>query len=96
MIEHKRDITNINVWCGVMHERTIGFFCVEANVNSVVYLYMLELYFVHQLQELQPMVVFQQAFWTTSLGFKSVRNLPTQAAGMVLMAQQNDHHVHPI
>lgn len=55
MIE--RDSPELNVWCAVMHDRIIEL--AEANVNSIVYLDMLELYFVPQLQELQRMVIFQ-------------------------------------
>jgi hypothetical protein len=59
--ERIRDSPNINVWCGLMHDRIIGpFFFVENTVSANVYLDMLTNYAIPQLQDKQPNVIFQQ------------------------------------
>jgi hypothetical protein len=49
------------VWCGLLHGRLIGpFFFAEATVTFRNYLDMLENFVYPQLQELQPVMFFQQ------------------------------------
>ncbi|GBM93585.1 hypothetical protein AVEN_150850-1 [Araneus ventricosus] len=51
----------INVWCALLHDIVIGpFFFAETSVTANIYLDMLQIYTVPQMQHLKPSVVFQQ------------------------------------
>lgn len=59
--ELTRDSPKVNVWCGLMHNKVIGpfFFC-EKTITAHIYLDVLRAYVVPQLEEYQPLVLFQQ------------------------------------
>jgi hypothetical protein len=60
-VEHIRGSPKVIVWCGLLHDRLIRpFFSAEATMTSSNYLDMLENFVYPQLQELQPVVFFQQ------------------------------------
>ncbi|KAJ4426523.1 hypothetical protein ANN_27337 [Periplaneta americana] len=61
IVEHIRDSSKLNVWCGLMHNLIIGpFFFAEQTVTRNTYLDMLDQFVVPQLMHLQPNVIFQQ------------------------------------
>ena len=61
VLERERDSPKINVWCGLMHNQITGpFIFAESTIIANIYLVMLKLYVVPQLEEFQPRVVFQQ------------------------------------
>jgi len=61
MMEHIRDLPNVNVFCAVSSCKVYGpFFFAEATVTSINYLDMLQLWLMPQLQEDSENLIFQQ------------------------------------
>ena len=51
----------LNVWCDLMHSQIIEpFVFAESTITADIYLNILKLYVVSQIEEFQPWVVFQQ------------------------------------
>ena len=62
-VEHERDSHKVNVWCALGINRFIGpYFFEDRVINSGRYLYMLQNYFIPQLEQLnlKDDIVFQQ------------------------------------
>jgi hypothetical protein len=60
LMEHVRDSPNVNVWCGIMSDRTVGpFFFHKITITSAVYLDMLENFVFPQIAEVDGLI-FQQ------------------------------------
>ena len=59
--ELERDSPKLNVWCGIMHDKIIGpFFFAEKSIAAQIYLDLLTEYVSPQLEQYQPLVIFQQ------------------------------------
>ncbi|GBM49557.1 hypothetical protein AVEN_1888-1 [Araneus ventricosus] len=59
--EVERNSPKINVWCALSHDTVIGpFFFAETSVTANIYLDMLQIYAIPQMQHLQPSDIFQQ------------------------------------
>ena len=57
----ERDSPKLNVWCGIMHDKIIGpFFFAEKSITAQIYLDLLTEYASPQLEQYQPLVIFQQ------------------------------------
>ncbi|GBN11387.1 hypothetical protein AVEN_259220-1 [Araneus ventricosus] len=60
-VQVERNSRKINVWCVLAHDIVIGpFFFTETSVTANIYLDMLQIYAIPQMQHLQPTVIFQQ------------------------------------
>ena len=61
VIEHIRDNPKVNVWCGLLHDHSVGpFYFVEETVTSAIYMNMLERFSFLQIEDLQPDIIFPQ------------------------------------
>ena len=71
-ISRKRQ-SQVNVWCGLVHNQIIGpFIFAESTITANIYLDMLKHYVAPQLEEFHPWVVLQQnGAPPLSLGFDS-------------------------
>ena len=59
--ELERDSPKLNVWCGIMYDKIIGpFFFAEKSIAAQIYLDLLTEYVSPQLEQYQPLVIFQQ------------------------------------
>ena len=59
--ELERDSPELNVWCGIMHDKIIGpFFFAEKSIAAQIYLDLLTEYVSPQLEQYQPLVILQQ------------------------------------
>ena len=59
--ELERDSPKLIVWCGIMHNKIIGpFFFAEKSITAQIYLNLLTEYVSPQLEQYQPLVIFQQ------------------------------------
>ena len=59
--ELERDSPKLNVWCGIMHDKTIGpFFFAEKSIAAQINLDFLTEYVSPKLEQYQPRVIFQQ------------------------------------
>ena len=59
--ELERDSPELNVWCGIMHDKIVGpFFFAEKSIAAQIYLDLLTEYVSPQLEQYQPQVIFQQ------------------------------------
>ena len=59
--ELERDSPKLNAWCGIMHDKIIGpFFFAEKSMAAQIYLDLLTEYVSPQLEQYQPLVIFQQ------------------------------------
>ncbi|GBN23484.1 hypothetical protein AVEN_91025-1 [Araneus ventricosus] len=59
--EVERNSPKINMWCALLHDTVIGpFFFAETSVTANIYLSILQIYAIPQMQHLQPIVIFQQ------------------------------------
>ena len=57
----ERDSPKLNVWCGIMHDKIIGpFFFTEKSITAQIFLDLLTEYVSPQLEQYQPLVIFQQ------------------------------------
>ncbi|GBN27395.1 hypothetical protein AVEN_58356-1 [Araneus ventricosus] len=56
----ERNSPKINVWCALSRDTVMGpFLFVETSVTANIYLNMLKIYAIPQMQHLQPNVIFQ-------------------------------------
>ena len=61
VIEHIRNISKVNVWCGLLHDCLVGpFIFAEETVTSTIDMTMLEGVTFPQIEDLQPHIIFQQ------------------------------------
>ena len=59
--ELERDSPKLNVRCGIMHDKITGsFFFAEKSITAQIYLDLLTEYVSPQLEQYQPLVIFQQ------------------------------------
>lgn len=63
--EYVRDSPKLNVWCGLFHDQVIGpFFFVEKTITGLVYLDMLELFVLPQIEQIEQQtgqrIIFMQ------------------------------------
>ncbi|GBN06733.1 hypothetical protein AVEN_109423-1 [Araneus ventricosus] len=59
--EVERNSPKINVWCALLHDAAIGpFFFAETSVTAKIYLDMLQIYSIPQMQLLQRTDIFHQ------------------------------------
>jgi hypothetical protein len=59
--EYIQDSPKFNMWCGLVFNHIIGtFFFAESTVTKRTYLDRLQQFVVPQVEDLQPMVIFQQ------------------------------------
>ncbi|GBN06732.1 hypothetical protein AVEN_109422-1 [Araneus ventricosus] len=59
--EVERNSPKIHVWCVLLHDAAIGpFFFAETSITAKIYLDMLQIYSIPQMQLLQPTDIFHQ------------------------------------
>ena len=57
----EQDPPKLIVWCGIMHDKIIGsFFFNEKSITAQIYLGILTEYVSPELEQYQPLVIFQQ------------------------------------
>ena len=61
VIEHICDSPKVNVWCDLLHDRSVGpFFFMEDTVTSTIYMNMLEGFTLPQIEDLQLDIIFNR------------------------------------
>ena len=92
----ERDYPKLIVWCGIMHDKIIGpFFFTEKSITAQIYLDLLTEYVSPQLEQYQPLVIFQQhsasPHWV--LQFVNFRMTHFQKNGLEVMVPFHGRHV---